>query len=143
MVPPATASSGTRPFAQSHAEIEQRLLADLRQKTAMRWLGGAMGRHAMVQRIGPDAVENGGGGGCHIAIDQHWNALQPRGKDGARHGRKLSSAHAAKHFERIREMRPVKRNRAAHGIGLAFHTLGVDTGSGPHPLLGRSAKECV
>jgi hypothetical protein len=74
----AAGERSARAFAQPHVERQQRRLAERRQHAAhARRLGGAVAGDAVVEaRGGLERVQDGGGGGHHIAVEKHGDALR-------------------------------------------------------------------
>ena len=132
-----------RGLAEAHAEIEQRLLAQLFYQAAMAGLGRAMGDEAVVERVRLGGKENGRRRGRGETIEQHGKMGHARRDDGASDRRQLAAPHPAHDLEGIGELRAVKRHgRIDHG-DLAGQPLAGNAGAGPDPIAGAPAKEAA
>ncbi len=94
---------GARAFAEPHAEIEQRLKAELLQQEAVARLGRQVSGERMVERIGAELCERRHGSGRDEAVDQNRDARAPRGEAGAEDRGKLAAAERGGDAERIVE----------------------------------------
>jgi adenosylcobinamide-GDP ribazoletransferase len=130
-----------RALAQTHAQVDDRPQAELFEQEAVRRLGREMSRHAVRNGIRAQRPEHGRRRARHIAVDDHGDALQARRQYGACHGSQFTPAKPAQHLKRIAQMRTMKIDRAAHGIGLALKSCSVDTGAGANPVFRRTAKQ--
>ena len=104
-------------------------------------LGGTMAGEAMVEGARPECGENCRRGSDNIAIEDHRYAGDASGENGADDGGELSTAQPAQHLQRIGEMIAMDDKAAAHRLGLARETGGVDAGAGPDPIFGVAAMQ--
>ena len=79
-------------FAEPHAEIYQRLKAQLVQERPVGGFRRYVGCHGVVQRISPYSGERSDCGRAYEPVDQHWNALPAGGQRGAQNGAKFAPA---------------------------------------------------
>src|SRR5271166_2194658 len=75
-----------RGFAESHAEIQQRMQPKRFGQGAMSSLGGEVSQPGVVERIPPQPGQGRRGGGADETIQQHGNAVLPRGQRGTENG---------------------------------------------------------
>ena len=97
----------------------------------------------MIQRLWVGLEQNGGGGGCHVAVNQHGHVVDTRAQNGACHGCQFTPAQAAQHFEWIVQMCAMQVHRAAYGVGFAFQAFGVNACAGPHPVFRLSTEQAM
>jgi hypothetical protein len=130
---------GAGAFAEPHAEIEQRPLADSAQNFGVSAFGRHVRGEAMVERALVERGEDRRRGADDEAVEQHRNALDARGEDRAGDRRDLAPAEATQDLERIGEMLAMQRDGGAHGVGLARHPGVVGAGAAADPVLRRAA----
>ena len=92
---------GARPFAEPHAEIEQRVEAELLKQEAVAGLCRHVPGKRMVERVGAEFLERGDGSGRDETVDQNRDARAPRGEAGAEDRSKLAPAECRGDAERI------------------------------------------
>ena len=109
----------------------------------MAGLGGDVSDHAVIERARIGCVENGSRGRGHIPVDQNRNALGAGRQNGTGHGSDLTTTEAAQDFQRIAQMRLVKRHRFFHGSDLALQHFALGTCARSDPVLRLAAIERV
>jgi adenosylcobinamide-GDP ribazoletransferase len=128
-------------FAEPHAEVEQRLLAEPAQHFAMRPLGRDVASNAVIQRMRIAGVQDGSRRADDIAVEDHRDTLQSRREDRAGDRRNFPTAETAQDFERIVAIGLVQSDCAFDRRDFARPTGIIDAGTTADPIPGTAAIE--
>lgn len=125
----------TRRLAQTHLEIQDRLLSQPLKESAMRGLRRAVRRQTVVKCRRIELVEHGGGGGGDVTIKENGNAIVAGGQYRTGHRGKLAPAEPSQNLQGIFKMRAVQSERLVDGFRLALKPRRINAGARTDPVI--------